>query len=140
MALRYYSRSKGGLENYLNRCVSNGLKNLRRDRYYRIPRNNLDLTGETQSRINLVNALPLGGGDIRGPEESESLCGLPSWDPAGAMVDQEQIELVKSKLTPKRQTDFARVLAGERIPKPRLDQLLRSVKRIVKGLKDGEGE
>ena len=136
-ALARYDSTKGNLENYLNRCVSNGIKNLRRDRYYRLPPDNLDLTGETQTRINLINALPLGGGDIA--KAGQVLCTTePEWDPAQSLMDTEQIELVRSKLSPHRRADFERILAGERVPKPKFDLVIRAVKRIVRAQRDDE--
>lgn len=136
-ALAKYNSKEGELRNYLNCCVSNGLKNLRRDRYYRLPPNNVDVGGDIQSRINLVNAIPLGGGDICQTNEY-TLTGLSDWDPCSPLIEQEHVELVRSQLSPELQVTFDKVLDGESVSKSCLHGLLRAVNRVVKQHRDNK--
>lgn len=62
-ALGRYNPDIGPIENYLVRHVSNRLKNLKRDKYFR-PGSDVPTSGLARIRMNLVNALPLECGDI----------------------------------------------------------------------------
>ncbi len=131
-AIEHYCPSKGPLENYLQRCVTNRLKNLRRDKYFRPPRNNLDVNGETRDRINLVNALPLGGGDV--PENGEATCSsYGRTSPDERAERNEQIALLEAELPENLLADFQRIRAGESLPAGRVQRVIAAARRIVHG-------
>lgn len=75
------------IENYLNTHVSNRMKNLYRDKYFR-PDGNDDLDGPSKDRINLVNALPLDLADAA--TTFRTICFSSSYGhPSDHMVSEE---------------------------------------------------
>lgn len=129
-AIDEYDATKGKLENYLRRCVENRLKNLRRDRYFRPPSENLDRNGETRDRINIVNALPLSGGDVggHGPFSSESSRGL---EPHAILAAKELRAQIASRLPEPVLGDFRRMLEGEKLTMGRVERVRAAVARVL---------
>lgn len=131
-AIEHYKASKGPLENYLQRCVTNRLKNLRRDKYFRPPPGNLDVNGETRDRINLVNALPFGSGSV--PDDGEAMCSsFGQTAPDEQAERNEEIALLQAELPEDILADFNRIRSGEKLPEARVRRVIQEARRIVNG-------
>lgn len=132
-AIEEYDATKGKLEHYLARCVENRLKNLRRDRYFRPPNDNLDKNGETRDRINIVNALPLGGGDIA--EGGSALCSsMQRTQPHDVLMAQELREQIEARLPEEVLPDFQRMLDGDRLSAVRRERVRAAVTEALEDI------
>lgn len=128
-ALDKYDASIGPIENYLNRHVSNRLKNLKRDKYFR-PGCDLPTSGYARERMNLVNALPLDGGDV--VEQGEVLCATPiGADPVNHLLCQETLEYVRSRLSEKFQIVLDDLINNNKIRKPIVAELRALIAEIL---------
>lgn len=129
-AVEEYDPAKGKLEHYLRRCVENRLKNLRRDRYFRPPSDNLDRNGETRDRINIVNALPLGGGDVGegGSVISSSSQGL---EPHAILAAKELQEQIERRLPDDILHDFQRMVGGEKLTNAKTERVRAAVTEVL---------
>jgi len=95
-AMDRYDPKVGPIENYLARHVANRIKNLKRDKYFR-PGSDVPSSGFARIRMNLINALPLGGGDIA--DQGTLLCGTPiSCDPINYILCEETFVYIKERL------------------------------------------
>lgn len=128
-AVGEYDSTKGKLENYLARCVENRLKNLRRDRYFRPPAGSIDKNGQTRDRINIVNALPLGYGDIVSKRNSQ---------PDENMAAEELRGQIESRLHEEILPDFQRMLDGERVTGARAERVRDAVTAALEEINGDE--
>ncbi len=133
--LNKYNPQAGLLENYLQKCVTNRLKNLKRDRYFRPT---LGEANGARNRINIVNALPLGGGDIPPSLEGRPM-GSASFgsDPLQNLVMAEMETYLNEHLAEEDRTDLERLRSGERLAGPRVDQLRGAVRAILEQYDNG---
>lgn len=95
-AMDSYDSEKGPIENFLVTHVTNRLKNLMRDKYFR-PGSDLPTSGLARVKMNLVNALPLDGSDIA--EQGSLLCCTPlSVDPIEYLLCEETLIYIRQRL------------------------------------------
>jgi len=110
------------IEHFLNRHVSNRLKNLMRDRYFRPePKGPLG-QNNSETRMNLINALPI---DIFGPSNIKYFLALGSdaSDPASSLIAEETIAYIRKRLSEDLLEHFEDLIGG--------NKLRRSVEMVV---------
>lgn len=128
-ALERYDPAIGPIENYLVRHVTNRLKNLKRDKYFR-PGSDVSSSGFARTRMNLVNALPLGGGDMA--EECVLLCGTPiSVDPLDRLLCEETLAYVRDRLPEELLGPFDDLLANNKVRSQIVDLVREQVAEIL---------
>lgn len=128
-ALERYDASIGPLENYLVSHVSNRLKNLKRDKYFR-PGSDVATSGYAHVRINLVNALPLDGGDVdsRHVVFGSSFINI---DPLERTICNETLEYLRSNLSDGFLDAFDDLVNGNKIRKTLTDSVRMEVSRLL---------
>lgn len=129
-ALRRYNPDIGPLENFLNHHVANRLKNLKRDQYFR-PGTDLASSGAARIKMNLINALPIGGCDI--PENSTVLASASAEsDPIEQLLADDTRDYIVDRLPPDLKSSFYIIIGGNKLRKPLLEKLRRTVMDILK--------
>lgn len=129
-ALHRYDPSIGPLENFLNNHVANRLKNLKRDKYFR-PGHCPVSSGAAKIRMNLINALPLDGGDI--PQNSVILgTSFVESNPFENLLAQDTHDYIVNKLSPELKPIFYSVINGNKVRKPILENLREAIAKILK--------
>lgn len=128
-ALRRYNPTTGPLEHFLNSHVSNRLKNLKRDRYFR-PGNCIATSGAAKIRMNLINALPLDNSDI--PQDGMVLGAASSEpDPLMQLLADETRDYITDRLPPDMKPIFFAVMSGSKIRQPIMDKFRKIVATIL---------
>lgn len=128
-ALRRYNPTTGPLEHFLNSHVSNRLKNLKRDKYFR-PGICVATSGAAKIRMNLINALPLDNADI--PENGMVLGAASSEpDPVMQLIADETRDYIIDRLPPDMKPIFFAALSGNKIRQPILDKFRKIVATIL---------
>lgn len=128
-ALERYNPEIGPIENYLVRHVTNRLKNLKRDKYFR-PGSDVSSSGFARTRMNLVNALPLGGADMA--EQCVLLCGTPiSVDPIQRLLCEETLAYVKDRLSDELLEPFGDLLSNNKVRSQTVDLIRQQVAEIL---------
>ncbi|KKM60777.1 hypothetical protein LCGC14_1538440 [marine sediment metagenome] len=128
-ALRRYNPTTGPLEHFLNSHVSNRLKNLKRDKYFR-PGSCIATSGAARTRMNLVNALPLDNSEI--PDSSIILGGAQAEpDPLMQLLADETRDYITDRLPPDMKPIFFAVMSGNKIRQPILDKFRKIVAAIL---------
>lgn len=95
-ALGRYDPEKAPLENFLVSHVTNRLKNLKRDKYFR-PGSDIPTSGLARTRMNLINALPLNSDDM--VEQGVLLCSTSiSVNPADYSLCDETLSYIEQQL------------------------------------------
>ena len=129
-ALRRYNPTFGPLEHFLNSHVSNRLKNLKRDSYFR-PGSCIATSGAAKTRMNLVNALPLDNSDIS--ENGIVLGGaVAEPDPLMQLLADETRDYITDRLPPDMKPIFFAIMSGNKIRQPILDKFRKIVVTILK--------
>ncbi len=137
-ALDRYDPNIGPIENYLVRHVTNRLKNLKRDKYFR-PGSCVVTSGLARTRMNLVNALPLGCGDIA--EKGVFLCGAPiNVEPIDFMLCHETLIYIKDRLPDHLIEPFEDMLGNNKIRSPLAQVIRQSVAEILSEREDDVGD
>lgn len=127
-ALSRYRPECGELEHYLNSHVTNRLKNLKRDKYFRPDINNQHLT---QNRINLVNAI--GIDNVKISEKTKFLVSSsPSPDPFLSLEAKDLEEIIIDSLPTSLVEHFKDLLTGKKIKKNILQEIRGWVSLILK--------
>lgn len=128
-ALCRYNPTVGPLEHFLNSHVTNRLKNLKRDKYFR-PGVCVATSGAAKTRMNLINALPLDSFDI--PENGVVL-GAASAEPSPIMqlIADETRDYIVDRLPPDMKPIFFSVMSGNKIRQPILDKFRKTVATIL---------
>lgn len=128
-ALHRYNPTTGPLEHFLNSHVSNRLKNLKRDRYFR-PGNCVATSGAAKIRMNLINALPLDNSDI---SEDSIVLGAASVEPNPLMqlLADETRDYITDRLPPDMKPIFFAVMSGNKIRQPIMDKFRKIVAAIL---------
>lgn len=135
-ALDRYDVDIGPLENYLVRHVSNRLKNLKRDRYFR-PGCDVATSGHAFVRISLVNALPLDDGF--GADSGRVFCSSPiSNDPVDHMLHDETVEYIRERLPDHLVVPFDDLIGNNRVRKAILEEMRAEIAAILIGRDDDE--
>ena len=128
-AMKRYDPEVGPIENYLARHVANRLKNLKRDKYFR-PGSDIPSSGFARTRMNLVNALPLGGGDIA--DQGILLCGTPiSVDPIHYILCEETLVYIKERLPQELLQPFEDLVGNNKIRTQVTDTVRECVAEIL---------
>ena len=118
-ALSRYKPENGILEHYLNSHVTNRLKNLKRDKYFRVV---LDDPSLTQKRINIVNAV--GIDNVKISEKTKFLASSsPEADPFLSLEAEDTKELIINNLPPHLVEHFNNLLMGKKIKKNILEEI-----------------
>lgn len=135
-ALSRYDESKAELENFLRSHVSNRLKNLKRDKYYR-PEKNPSPSGAARARMNLVNAISLNNDLLK---EGRILCGSEDeqGDPLEQLMAEETCEYIIEKLPHEFVEIFCDMINGNRVRKPVRQEVCDLVAKILKEREEDE--
>jgi len=125
-ALSSYNAKKGNLENFLNKHVSNRLKNLKRDKYF-----NPSHDENSKTRINLINALSIY--EITFSEQDVQLMSINNQcvDPIQNIILYETIDNIISKLPKEYITYFYSLINLQKIPKRIFMDLKTYIMRII---------
>ena len=127
-ALSRYKPECGEIEHYLNSHVTNRLKNLKRDKYFRPDINNQSLT---QNRINLVNAV--GIDNVKISEKTKFLASSsPEMDPFLSLEAEDTKKYILDTLPPYLVEHFNNLLMGKKIKKNILEEIRGWVTIILK--------
>lgn len=122
------------IERYLNSHVSNRLKNLMRDKYFRP-----DAKGSEKrhavARMNLVNALPI---DLFNQDECTSL-GASSHigDPEQILMTIEMIEYIMDRLPSELIEPFMSIIDGNKIHRSVASTVQEKTREILRNWNDG---
>ena len=128
-AMDRYDPALGSMENYLNTHVANRMKNLKRDKYFR-PGYDGPTSGQALVRMNLVNALPFGDGDIA--EDGVLLCSTPiNVESDSYMINDEIIEQIRANLPEHLISTFEALLGKNRIRSPLLNEIRTYILQIL---------
>ena len=134
-ALERYNPSFGKLENYLNSHVSNRIKNLKRDRYFRPEVNEVN-KHRTQTRINLVNAIPID--DISNEENLNFISSAsPENDPFEELKCENLREFIIDKLPVYLVEPFNKLVSGQKIKGCHLKEIRFIVSKIMDEINNG---
>lgn len=119
----------GPIENFLVVHVTNRLKNLKRDKYFR-PGDDVITSGLARNRMDLVNALPL---DHDGMAENCSVwCSTsPGVDPAEYVSCNETAEYILDRLPDHLKPEFESLLNNNSIRGVVLDEVRHKVAEIL---------
>ncbi len=139
-ALGRYDPTIGPIENYLVSHVTNRLKNLKRDRYFR-PGSDVVTSGLALDRMNLVNALPLYCGDV--VEYGMSLCSsFINIDPVDNILRDETLIYIIERLPDDLLEPFGELINNNRVRSPLVEEIRQKVVEILKekenNAQDGE--
>lgn len=128
-ALDRYNPVIGPIENYLVTHVTNRLKNLKRDRYFR-PGSDISSSGLARIRMNLVNALPLGGSDIA--EHSILLCFTPiNIDPIEQVLCNETLSYIQERLPDHLWDSFEALIGQNKVCNSLIDEVRQKIAEIL---------
>lgn len=135
-ALDRYNSTIGPIENYLVRHVTNRLKNLKRDRYFR-PGSDIPTSGLARIRMNLVNALPFDG-DIL--EQGVFLCSTSvSVEPIDYILCEETLIYIMQRLSDDLREPFEELITNNKIRSPLIEEIRREVAEILSERDDDVG-
>ncbi len=128
-ALDRYDPQIGPIEHYLVRHVTNRIKNLKRDKYFR-PGSDVPTSGLARVRMNLVNALPLGGGDIA---EGGVLLGSTAVnvDPIDYLLCDETLLYIRERLPEHLCQPFEELIWNNKVRRPVVEEIRESVAQIL---------
>jgi hypothetical protein len=128
-ALQRYDPKIGPIENYLVRHVSNRIKNLRRDKYFR-PGSDLPSSGLALTRMNLVNALPLDNGDIA---ENGTLLGSEQGNinPLDGLIRDETLAYIRVRLPDNLIEPFDDIICNNKVRSPLVAEVRYKVAEIL---------
>jgi len=128
-AMDRYDATIGPIENYLVRHITNRLKNLKRDKYFR-PGSDISSSGLAFTRMNLVNALPLDGGNIA--EQGVLLCSSTiSADPVEYMLRDETLLYIRERMPSHLREPFEEMLGYNRVRSPLAQEVQQQVTEIL---------
>lgn len=128
-ALQRYDPNIGPIENYLVRHVTNRLKNLKRDKYFR-PGCDVATSGLARTRMNLVNALPFGVGEIA--EQGTLLCSNSvSADPLENIICEETLIYIMERLPEYLCEAFEELIGNNKIRNPLISEIRQKVAEIL---------
>lgn len=128
-AMDRYDPTIGPIENYLVRHVTNRLKNLKRDRYFR-PGSDIPTSGLARTRMNLVNALPLDCGDIA--EHGVLLCSASiGADPVDHVLCAETLLYIRERLPENLSEPFEELVGNNKVRNPLAEEVRQEVAKIL---------
>lgn len=127
-SLSRYDKSIGELENFLNRHISNRIKNLKRDKYSKASKSSSEEL--IMTRINLINALPIDGVEIN--EKSKFLSSsIKDVDPADVCMTNELKNNIAERLPKELVYYFHLMIEGNKIKKSIAIEIRKLVKQIL---------
>ena len=137
-AMERYDPDIGPIENYLNRHVTNRIKNLKRDRYFR-PGSTVISSGLAMTRMNLVNALPLSGDDIA--EGGVALCSMSiNIDPVDHLLSLDTLQYIAERLPEDLSEPFELLIGQNRVCGPILEEIRQKIAEILHERDNDVGE
>jgi len=137
-AMERYDPAIGPIENFLVRHVSNRIKNLKRDNYFR-PGYNAPSSGLARTRMNLVNALPLGCDDTT--EQGIILGSTPiNIDPMEYLLCDETLQYIRERLPDHMREPFEKLIGNNRICSSVKEEVRQMVAEILAEREDDVGD
>lgn len=128
-ALSRYDSAIGPIENYLVRHVTNRLKNLKRDKYFR-PGSDIPTSGLARTRMNLINALPLDHGNIA--DQGTLLCSTTiNVDPINNLLCDETLLYIRQRLPEYLSESFELLMGHNKIRSPLMADIRQKVAEIL---------
>lgn len=128
-ALRRYDPTIGPIENYLVKHVTNRIKNLKRDKYFR-PGFDVSTSGLARTRMNLINALPLDGGDVVG--QCVLLGSTPAnIDPVAYILCDETLAYIRERLPEGLRESFEDMINNNRVRSSFVEEVRQAVATIL---------
>jgi DNA-directed RNA polymerase specialized sigma24 family protein len=127
-AIDRYDPTTGPIENFLVVHVTNRLKNLKRDNYFR-PGNDVVSSGLARTRMDLINALPLSDEVV----DNRSLwCSAPpSVNPAEHLLCTETVEYIVDRLPDHLVETFESLLTNNPVRTALVDEVRHCVADIL---------
>jgi hypothetical protein len=136
-AMKRYNPEIGPIENYLVRHVTNRLKNLKRDKYFR-PGSDVSSSGLALTRMNLVNALPLGPGDTM--ENGVLLCSNSiNVNPLDQMLCEETIAYICDRIPEHLLEPFWGLMGNNKMRSPLVEEVRQKIAEILSEREDDGG-
>lgn len=136
-AMKRYDPAIGPIENYLVRHVTNRLNNLKRDNYFR-PGSDAPSSGLARTRMNLVNALSLGGGDIA--EQGVLLGSTPvNVDPIDHLLCEETLTYIRERMSEDLIDAFEDLIGNNRVRSSVVEEIRQKVAEILCEKEDDVG-
>jgi DNA-directed RNA polymerase specialized sigma24 family protein len=136
-ALSRYDPTIGPIENYLVRHVTNRLKNLKRDKYFR-PGSDMPTSGLARTRMNLVNALPLNSDDIS--DQGMLLCSASSnVEPIQYILRDETLIYIRQRLPESLSEPFEELIGNNKVRSPLVEEVRQKVAEILSERDDDVG-
>ncbi len=133
-ALDRYDSTIGPVENYLVRHVTNRIKNLKRDKYFR-PGSDIATSGLARTRMNLINALPLGGGDI--VDQGTLLCSSSTnIDPIEYLLCEETLVYIRERLPEELLESFEELIGNNKVRSPLVNEIRQKIAEILSERED----
>lgn len=133
-ALNKYDPKIGPIENYLVVHVTNRIKNLRRDKYFR-PGSDVLSSGLAWARMNLVNALPLDGGDMA--DCGILLCSTSvSTDPIEYIMCNETLIYIQERLPENLHEPFEELICNNKIRSSLVEEIRQKIAEILSESED----
>jgi DNA-directed RNA polymerase specialized sigma24 family protein len=127
-AIDRYDPTTGPIENFLVVHVTNRLKNLKRDNYFR-PGNDVVSSGLARTRMDLINALPLN--DEVADNRSLWCSVSPNDDPADRLSCNETVEYIIDRLPDHLTEVFESLLNNSPVRTVLLDEVRHCVADIL---------
>lgn len=128
-AMDRYNVDMGPIENFLVVHVTNRLKNLKRDKYFR-PGDDIITSGLARNRMDLVNALPLDHDEIA--ENCSVWCSAPpGMDPVEYISHCETVEYISDRLPEHLKPEFESLINNNKIRGVILDEIRNRVAEIL---------
>ncbi len=128
-AMDRYDPTTGPIENFLVIHVTNRLKNIKRDKYFR-PGFDMVSSGLARTRMDLVNALPLGSDEMA--ENCSVWCSTPAGvDPVGHILCDETITYITGRLPESLKEAFESLINNNRIRSVIRDEVRQKVAEIL---------
>lgn len=133
-ALKRYDPTIGPIENYLVRHVTNRMKNLKRDKYFR-PGSDVSTSGLARVRMNLVNALPLTPGSMS--DDYVLLCSNSiNVNPLESMLCEETLTYIYERLPKNLIESFEELIGNNKVRSPLVEELRQKIAEILSERED----
>lgn len=137
-ALDRYDSTIGPIENYLVHHVTNRLKNLKRDKYFR-PGSDIFSSGLARTRMNLVNALPLDGDN--NAEQGVLLCSTcVDIDPIEHLLCDETLTYIRERLPDHLHESFEKLIGNNKVRSSLVEEVRQKVAEILSEREDDVGD
>ncbi len=122
------------IEHFLNSHVSNRLKNLMRDKYFRPDKDQSD-NSRSKTKMNIVNALPLDVCDIDNQAQKMDSCKNNN-NPLDILELDEKVDYIADNLDKDLIKSFYALIKNEKISRKINNQLYLEITRLLKEFDD----